>query len=75
MKWIPLSERQKQKFADDPPVPVHPDVLITKLRPGQASTSPSSDTFSLAHARGFSAVFHILASTLQPTSGVLAAHS
>lgn len=35
LKWIPLSERQKQKFADDPPVPVHPDILITKLRPGQ----------------------------------------
>lgn len=35
LKWIPLSERQKQKFADDPPAPVHPDILITKLRPGQ----------------------------------------
>lgn len=35
LKWIPLSERQKQKFADDPPTPVHPDILITKLRPGQ----------------------------------------
>ncbi|KAL8452989.1 hypothetical protein Emag_002075 [Eimeria magna] len=33
LKWIPLSERQKAKFADDPPVPVHPDILITKLRP------------------------------------------
>ncbi|CDJ69178.1 DNA-directed RNA polymerases I and III subunit RPAC1, putative [Eimeria necatrix] len=35
LKWIPMSERQKQKFAQDPPAPVHPDILITKLRPGQ----------------------------------------
>ncbi|XP_026193554.1 DNA-directed RNA polymerases I and III subunit RPAC1 [Cyclospora cayetanensis] len=35
LTWIPLSERQKQKFAEDPPAPVHPDILITKLRPGQ----------------------------------------
>ncbi|CDJ56202.1 DNA-directed RNA polymerases I and III subunit RPAC1, putative [Eimeria maxima] len=33
--WIPFSERQKQKFINDPPHPVHPDILITKLRPGQ----------------------------------------
>ncbi|KAL8431948.1 hypothetical protein Efla_002785 [Eimeria flavescens] len=37
LKWIPMSDRQKQKFAEDPPTPVHPDILITKLRPGQAS--------------------------------------
>ncbi|KAL8270224.1 hypothetical protein Esti_005845 [Eimeria stiedai] len=35
LKWIPMSDRQKAKFAEDPPLPVHPDILITKLRPGQ----------------------------------------
>ncbi|PFH36850.1 DNA-directed RNA polymerase I RPAC1 [Besnoitia besnoiti] len=35
IKWEPMSPSQKEAFAASPPRAVHPDILITKLRPGQ----------------------------------------
>ncbi|CBZ50804.1 rna polymerase II, related [Neospora caninum Liverpool] len=35
IKWEPMSPSQKEAFAANPPRAVHPDILITKLRPGQ----------------------------------------
>eukprot|EP01052_Picozoa_sp_SAG31_P009429 SAG31_NODE_495_length_14864_cov_21.943109_5_plen_407_part_00 len=32
--WVPLGDQAKA-FADNPPGPVHPDILLAKLRPGQ----------------------------------------
>uniref|UniRef100_A0A915L0E5 DNA-directed RNA polymerases I and III subunit RPAC1 n=1 Tax=Romanomermis culicivorax TaxID=13658 RepID=A0A915L0E5_ROMCU len=34
LKWIPVGD-QATKFAECPPSPVHPDILLNKLRPGQ----------------------------------------
>jgi hypothetical protein len=34
MKWIPQGD-QRTAFADKPPAPVHDDIIIAKLRPGQ----------------------------------------
>jgi len=34
LKWVPIGN-QAQKFQKDPPRPVHPDILLNKLRPGQ----------------------------------------
>lgn len=34
LKWIPIGN-QAQKFHKDPPKPVHGDILLNKLRPGQ----------------------------------------
>ncbi|KAK6588552.1 DNA-directed RNA polymerase I [Cryptosporidium xiaoi] len=34
--WVPLSDSQKQKYANNPPKVVNEDILITKLRPGQS---------------------------------------
>jgi len=34
LKWIPFGE-QAVRFHHDPPRPVHPDILLAKLRPGQ----------------------------------------
>lgn len=33
--WSPKGE-QEQMFGQDPPCPVHPDILVAKLRPGQS---------------------------------------
>ncbi|OII77118.1 DNA-directed RNA polymerases I and III subunit RPAC1 [Cryptosporidium andersoni] len=33
--WVPMSESQKRIFEKKPPSVVYPDILITKLRPGQ----------------------------------------
>lgn len=33
--WQPQSEAQKSRYLEDPPKAVVPDILITKLRPGQ----------------------------------------
>eukprot|EP00397_Hematodinium_sp_SG-2012_P054787 GEMP01066355.1.p1 GENE.GEMP01066355.1~~GEMP01066355.1.p1 ORF type:complete len:292 (+),score=54.27 GEMP01066355.1:65-940(+) len=35
LHWEPLSEKQKALFAGKEPRPVHDDILIAKLRPGQ----------------------------------------
>jgi DNA-directed RNA polymerase I and III subunit RPAC1 len=34
MKWVP-SGGQSNRYRDDPPRPVHEDILLVKLRPGQ----------------------------------------
>lgn len=33
--WIPKNDEQKKRFANNIPAPVHDDILIAKLRPGQ----------------------------------------
>ncbi|EDO08706.1 RNA polymerase Rpb3/RpoA insert domain family protein [Babesia bovis T2Bo] len=35
MKWVPLSDEQAELFKDNPPKPIHKDILLTKLSPGQ----------------------------------------
>jgi len=35
LKWVPLSEGQRRKFAGREPAPLYGDILIAKLRPGQ----------------------------------------
>jgi len=35
LEWVPMTTAQKDKFKNNPPVPVHKDILITKMRPGQ----------------------------------------
>ncbi|UKK01783.2 DNA-directed RNA polymerases I and III subunit [Theileria orientalis] len=35
LKWVPLSSNQENTFKDNPPKPVHDNILITKLAPGQ----------------------------------------
>jgi len=34
-EWIPLSDAQAEKYKDNPPRPVHEDIIITRMRPGQ----------------------------------------
>lgn len=34
LKWVPFGD-QAQRFKSDPPRPLHDDILIAKLRPGQ----------------------------------------
>ena len=33
--WVPLNEEQREMFKDNPPRPVHDDILLARLRPGQ----------------------------------------
>ncbi|GBE59849.1 DNA-directed RNA polymerase I RPAC1 [Babesia ovata] len=35
LKWVPLSTEQAELFKDYPPKPIHDDILLTKLSPGQ----------------------------------------
>jgi len=35
LKWIPMSNKQKEQYHDHPPRPVYEDILITKLGKGQ----------------------------------------
>eukprot|EP00927_Polykrikos_kofoidii_P072517 TRINITY_DN68621_c0_g1_i1.p1 TRINITY_DN68621_c0_g1~~TRINITY_DN68621_c0_g1_i1.p1 ORF type:complete len:361 (-),score=67.97 TRINITY_DN68621_c0_g1_i1:65-1147(-) len=35
MKWIPLSDNQRERFKDNPPRPVADDIIIAKMRAGQ----------------------------------------
>ncbi|CDR95985.1 DNA-directed RNA polymerase, alpha subunit, N terminal domain containing protein, putative [Babesia bigemina] len=35
LKWVPLSTEQAELFKDHPPKPIHDDILLTKLSPGQ----------------------------------------
>jgi len=34
-EWLPLSDAQAEKYKDNPPRPVHEDIIITRMRPGQ----------------------------------------
>jgi hypothetical protein len=52
LKWEPKGG-QSVTFADDPPRPVHDDILLAKLRPGQVSPvilTPSLQRY--AHTNG-----------------------
>jgi len=33
--WVPLNDEQREMFKDNPPRPVHSDILLARLRPGQ----------------------------------------
>ncbi len=35
LEWIPMNDTQRELWKDDPPRPVHKDVVIGKLRQGQ----------------------------------------
>jgi DNA-directed RNA polymerase I and III subunit RPAC1 len=35
LQWVPLNNAQKAKLANDPPKPVHDDIMLAKLKPGQ----------------------------------------
>ncbi|GIX63325.1 DNA-directed RNA polymerase I RPAC1 [Babesia caballi] len=35
LKWVPLSSEQAEAFSAKPPKPIHDDILLTKLSPGQ----------------------------------------
>ncbi|GFE55208.1 DNA-directed RNA polymerase [Babesia ovis] len=35
LKWVPMSDEQAAMFRDNPPKPIHDDILLTKLSPGQ----------------------------------------
>eukprot|EP00906_Rhabdomonas_costata_P033617 RCo047359 len=35
LRWVPLNEAQRQLFRANPPRPVHTDILVAKLKPGQ----------------------------------------
>ncbi|KAK1937629.1 DNA-directed RNA polymerase, alpha subunit, N terminal domain containing protein [Babesia divergens] len=35
LKWVPMSNEQAEAFKANPPKPIHGDILLTKLSPGQ----------------------------------------
>ena len=50
LQWIPQGDQQS-RFKDAPIKPVHDDILIAKLRPGQARAQPRGEDPGLAPAR------------------------
>jgi DNA-directed RNA polymerase I and III subunit RPAC1 len=40
LEWDPRGD-QREVFAQDPPRPVHSDILLAKLRPGQVRPRPT----------------------------------